>query len=151
MIIKINGTEFKPSAMSIGIQDVSASDAGRDQSGTMHKMLITQKRKIELEWWCPSPQLTKQILSAVNSEYFSVQYTDPLTNTLVTKTMYVGSPTIKPLERKRGKWIRTVLGSTSGYGTTVMYQCSECEKMAISKYHYCPNCGARMDGEKDVD
>lgn len=90
MIIKINGTEFKPSAMSIGIQDVSASDAGRDQSGTMHKMLITQKRKIELEWWCPSPQLTKQILSAVNSEYFSVQYTDPLTNTLVTKTMYVG-------------------------------------------------------------
>lgn len=63
----------------------------------------------------------------------------------------IGSPTIKPLERKRGKWIRTVLGSTSGYGTTVMYQCSECEKMAISKYHYCPNCGARMDGEKDVD
>lgn len=90
MIIKINGTEFKPNAMSIGIQDVSASDAGRTQSGLMMKMLITTKAKIELEWWYPSPQLTSQILSAVNSEYFSVQYTDPLTNTLVTKTMYVG-------------------------------------------------------------
>lgn len=53
-----------------------------------------------------------------------------------------------PSAERKGKWIRTVLGSTSGYGTTVMYQCSECEKMAISKYHYCPNCGADMRGEK---
>lgn len=47
-------------------------------------------------------------------------------------------------ERKKGKWKREVLGSTSGYGTTVMYQCSECEQMAISQYNYCPNCGADM-------
>ncbi len=55
---------------------------------------------------------------------------------------------IPPTER-RGKWIRTVLGSTSGYGTTVMYQCSECEKMAISEYHYCPNCGSYMRGDEN--
>lgn len=53
-------------------------------------------------------------------------------------------PTADVVEVKRGKWKREVLGSTSGYGTTVMYQCSECEKMSISQYHYCPNCGARM-------
>lgn len=51
-----------------------------------------------------------------------------------------------PLVQKTGKWIREVLGSTSGYGTTVMYQCTNCEKMSISKYKFCPNCGASMRG-----
>ena len=55
-------------------------------------------------------------------------------------------PTIES-ERKKGKWVRQVLGSTAGYGTTVMYQCSNCEQMAMSRYHYCPNCGAEMRGE----
>lgn len=59
-------------------------------------------------------------------------------------------PTINPEpQRMRGKWVRTVLGSTNGYGTTVMYQCSECECMSISKYNYCPNCGADMRGGQD--
>ena len=49
-----------------------------------------------------------------------------------------------PSAERRGKWIRTVLGATSGYGTTVMYQCSKCGKMAMSEYHYCPNCGANI-------
>lgn len=89
-IIKINGISFKPSEMTIGIQDVSASDAGRDQTGRMHKNRITQKATIQLSWWCPSRELTSQILTAVDSEYFPVQYYDPKTNTLVTKTMYVG-------------------------------------------------------------
>ena len=47
-------------------------------------------------------------------------------------------------ENIKGEWKREVLGSTSGYGTTVMYQCSACERMSISEYHYCPNCGADM-------
>jgi lipopolysaccharide biosynthesis regulator YciM len=57
-------------------------------------------------------------------------------------------PSAEP-ERKKGKWIRTVLGSTSGYGTTVMYQCTECERMSISIYNFCPNCGADMRGKQD--
>lgn len=50
-----------------------------------------------------------------------------------------------PSAERHGRWTREVLGNTSGYWTTVMYKCSACESMAISKYHYCPNCGARMD------
>ena len=53
-------------------------------------------------------------------------------------------------ENVKGEWKREVLGSTSGYGTTVMYQCSACERMSISEYNYCPNCGAYMRGEKNV-
>lgn len=91
--IKINGRDFDPSKMSFGIQDVSASDAGRDQSGYMHKDLISRKYKIELEWWCPSRQETARILTAVEPEYFPVTFTDPMTNTVVTKTFYVGDRT----------------------------------------------------------
>ena len=49
---------------------------------------------------------------------------------------------------KHGEWSRHTLGSTSGYGTTVMHQCSECESMTISRFRYCPNCGAKMDVER---
>lgn len=52
-------------------------------------------------------------------------------------------------EQKIGKWIREVLGSTSGYGTTVMYQCTNCEKMSVSKYKFCPNCGASMRSKEE--
>ncbi len=84
--------------MSVGIQDVSDPNAGRDQSGLMHKMLITQKYKLELSWWCPDPTETARILSAVDSEYFSVGFTDPKTNSWVVKTMYVGDRTA-PVQR----------------------------------------------------
>lgn len=60
-------------------------------------------------------------------------------------------PTADVVEPNRGEWKREVLGSTSGYGTTVMYQCSNCEKMAMSEYHYCPNCGADMRKEGDAE
>ena len=52
-------------------------------------------------------------------------------------------------ERKVGKWIREVVGITSGYVTTVMYRCLDCEALSISKYKYCPYCGAFMRGEED--
>lgn len=55
----------------------------------------------------------------------------------------VGTPTIDPV--KHGKWIEK-------YGT---WYCSECDKTGYKGYipakpsDYCPNCGARMDGEKE--
>ena len=89
-ILTINGLGVDPSVITYGIQDVSAPDAGRDLSGTMQKMTITQKRTIQLEWWQPDPALTAQILQTVKPEYFNVTYTDPESNTQVTKTFYVG-------------------------------------------------------------
>ena len=62
------------------------------------------------------------------------------------KRMIDHAPTVDAVPVRHGTWAREVLGSTSGYGTTVMYQCSECERMSISKHKYCPNCGAKMDG-----
>ena len=90
MVIKINGTEYDPSELTVGIQDISAPDAGRDLTGLMHKMTVTQKVTIQLAWWQPSPAVVSAVLNSVKDEYFSVQYNDPISNSLVTKTFYVG-------------------------------------------------------------
>lgn len=89
-VITINGTNYDPSEMTFGIQDISAPDAGRDLSGKMWKMTVTQKRTIQLAWWQPSPALVSQVLTSVSPEYFNVTYTDPQTNASTTKSFYVG-------------------------------------------------------------
>ena len=94
--ITINGQNFDPSKMSIGLQDVSMADAGRDQSGYMHKMRISEKFTIELEWWCPSVAETARILNAVKPEYFNVTFHNPYNsnpNSTITRKMYVGDRT----------------------------------------------------------
>lgn len=58
--------------------------------------------------------------------------------------MISDAPTVDAVPVRHGKWTRHTLGSTGGYGTTVMHQCSECESMTISRFRYCPNCGAMM-------
>ena len=90
MVITINGTQYDPSELTVGIQDISAPDAGRDLTGKMWKMTVAQKVTIQLSWWQPSPTLVSQVLNSVSSEYFNVTYNDPITNTTVTKSFYVG-------------------------------------------------------------
>ena len=65
---------------------------------------------------------------------------------LMMKNIIELMPTVDAVPVRHGKWTNHILGST-GYGTTVMHQCSECECMTISRFRYCPNCGARMDEE----
>ena len=53
---------------------------------------------------------------------------------------------------KRGRWIQHGVGHENvPWG----FDCSECaewfviDRQYITRYRYCPNCGARMDGEND--
>lgn len=51
-----------------------------------------------------------------------------------------------PTAERVGKWvteIRTILGAKIPF-----YACSECGKNSADEYRYCPNCGARMEGEE---
>ena len=99
MVIKINGTEYDPSELTVGIQDVSAPDAGRDLTGLMHKMTVAQKVTLQVAWLQPTPALVSQVMNSLQYdpithayvEYFPVQYNDPISNSLVTKTFYVGA------------------------------------------------------------
>lgn len=70
----------------------------------------------------------------------------------------VNAPNADVVEVKHGKWIRPNVPNTRSY----KWQCSECGQIAywlhygnrgskniICKFGYCPNCGARMDGDTE--
>ncbi len=57
------------------------------------------------------------------------------------------APTVEP-ERQKGEWVRALDG-IDGH-----VRCSKCFKiydwdMQAQYYDYCPNCGAKMEGEDD--
>ena len=73
-----------------GLQDISDSDAGRCESGLMHKNRIAQKVKIELKWQNVSIADGATILTAFNPEYVNVKYLDAKSGTMLTKRFYTG-------------------------------------------------------------
>lgn len=94
-MIKVNGSWIRtPSSFEWSVNDVSASDAGRDQSGKMYKGRITRKRKIILKWTGLTPGEAAPILDAFSKEYFTVTYFDPLDNRTNTRTFYSGDQTV---------------------------------------------------------
>ena len=48
------------------------------------------------------------------------------------------TPTADVVEVRHGSW------GFDGLGWT----CSECDEYGVNSYNYCPNCGAKMDGER---
>lgn len=85
---------FTPHTMTWGLQDISKSTSGRDQSGLMHKERLSgangQKRKLELSWAGTDRVETRRILKAFNPEYIEVDYPDAMAGDRLTKTFYVG-------------------------------------------------------------
>lgn len=81
-----------PSALTWGLQDISAADAGRtqDSGNSMVKNRVSQKRKLSITWNLPHQAAAAEILSAFNPEYFSVQYFDPMDGQVETRTFYAG-------------------------------------------------------------
>ena len=82
-----------PSKFEWSLQDVSAADSGRVESGLMYKNRVAQKVKIGLEWVAVSDADAATILQAFDDEYFSVTYHDPKANSTTTKTFYRGDVT----------------------------------------------------------
>lgn len=90
--IKFNGVSLpSPDTYEWGIQDISASDAGRTDDSLMHKNRVAQKRTLKVGWSFPTWEESCQIIKAANSEYISVTYPDLLTaNESETRTFYCG-------------------------------------------------------------
>ena len=57
---------------------------------------------------------------------------------------------------KHGRWIPKPIYKADGNGGVYkycdLYFCSECatERPIVPPFNYCPNCGAKMDGDPDV-
>lgn len=81
-----------PSSLEWGLQDISASDAGRvqDSGNTMYKMRLSQKRKLNITWTMPTRAQASEILKAFNPEYFYVRYFDPMENAYNVRQFYAG-------------------------------------------------------------
>ena len=69
-------------------------------------------------------------------------YTD-LIHQLITK-----QPAADVVEVKHGEWIRP----TTIHGMTIpgLPHCSVCGEIPCDEGKYCPNCGAKTDGEKEL-
>lgn len=58
---------------------------------------------------------------------------------------------------KHGRWIEHINRrydydrEQGDIGAGVSYTCSLCDLHGLKAWHFCPNCGARMDGEQNVD
>lgn len=59
------------------------------------------------------------------------------------KECYKELPSVTP---RTGKWIRKVL-EVENDDVRITYECSECGVDQLFKEHYCPDCGAKMEGE----
>ncbi|PAY53506.1 DUF6711 family protein [Ligilactobacillus salivarius] len=91
--LKINGTKVKaPKEMTVLIQDIDAK-ATRDATGLLHRDRVATKRKITASWTPLTIQECKEILDAVQPQFFKCEYLDPMDGTINTRTFYVGDRT----------------------------------------------------------
>lgn len=100
-VITAGGVGFPtPSEMSMGVMDLSKAE--RNTKGTMIIERIATKQKIELTWKYMTAADLKTVLNAVSGAFFSVTYTDPLTNAARTGTFYAGDRTAGVLRFDNG-------------------------------------------------
>ena len=71
------------------------------------------------------------------------------THKVIAATMYTAidivaeQKTVEAVEVVHGRW--RFCGSDKWNDA---YVCTECGKIAMDDYNYCPNCGAKMDGKE---
>lgn len=93
-----------PSKYDWTVNDISASDAGRCESGKMHKNRITRKRKLELEWQNVTISVAQAVLTAFAPEYVEAVCLDPLAGGYVAKTFYSGDQGASAYNVKINAW-----------------------------------------------
>ena len=100
-MIKVNGVVIStPSDFSIGIMDITKAD--RNANGTMIIERIATKRKLELSYKYLSQSDLSTLLTAISGTFFTVEYPDPQTGALATKTFYVGDRNAGSIDYRSG-------------------------------------------------
>lgn len=63
------------------------------------------------------------------------------------------APTVDAVEVVHGRWIHTAIEDDNWGGTFHKWTCSNCDFSTGHNPHgtnYCPNCGAKMDGDSNA-
>lgn len=104
-LISVGGVEVPcPSKYVYKLQDVSQSNAGRTEDGKMHKLMIGQCVKLELEWQNISTEAASEVLQAFNHEYITVRYLDLLRGEVRSSEFYVGDRSAPAYNTLLGIW-----------------------------------------------
>ncbi len=78
-----------PFVFRVVISDLDG-ESGRNARGQLIRDRVAVKRKLECEWGPLKNHEISAILQSVKDEFFQVEYPDPMTGTMQTKTFYVG-------------------------------------------------------------
>lgn len=108
MTFTVNGVNFVPyianQGLSYQLSDIDDPETGRMMDGTMRRGKITDKEKWKVK--CRSDLTTSEmstVITNISTQYVSVVYLSPKSNSVVTKTMYVGDRTaVHYIERPDG-------------------------------------------------
>lgn len=92
MTLTINGVDIIPFVAYNGFaylhSDIDASDSGRTMDATMHRGRVASKIRLDITCRPLKDSEARIVLSAIQPEWVTVVFTDPMTGTDVTKTMY---------------------------------------------------------------
>lgn len=98
MTFNVGGANIVPfialGGLSYQLSDIDDPETGRMMDGTMRRGKITDKEKWKIK--CRSDLTTAEmatIIPLISHQYVTCQYLSPRSNTIVTKTMYVGDRT----------------------------------------------------------
>ena len=92
MVFSINGVDITPYIKYQGLKwsrnDVEAANAGRMQNGEMQRDRVAIKYRFDVSCRPLTADEQATVLSLINSEFVSLTYTNPLTNTTTTGIFY---------------------------------------------------------------
>lgn len=109
MVFKIDGTDILKYVASDGLKytrsDLDGPNAGRTLDGLMHRDRIASKIRWDVTCHPLTEQELSEILTLIEPEFVTVEYTDLQTRRVVSKTMYSNNvPTTLAFAYKDGAW-----------------------------------------------
>lgn len=94
MLLKINTVVIPiyPAEFKVTVLDLDDADSTtRTADGTLSRDRIAVKRQIEMSWNPLTWANLSSIITAMQNEFFTFEYPDPMTGTQQTKIFYVGN------------------------------------------------------------
>lgn len=107
MTLEINGNAVtaSPTEFKVTIMDLDSADSSfRTADGTLSRDRIAVKRQLDITWGILNSTEISSILTAMQDEFFTVKYPDPLIGGDVTKTFYVGNRS-SPIAIDKGDYV----------------------------------------------
>ena len=112
--------------------------------------MVNEKRLIDASAWKSFYEDKKNILDRFYTH--DAGYEDALDN---VDDWMDAQPTVDAVEVVHGRWEKYTDDKFMGYGAdgrmryrkVYSYKCSKCWSYTAVKHNYCPNCGAKMDGD----